>query len=160
MESAETEQIKYQLEITYTIYYALVLNLIVFFIVVIVILQNRDVEAPSKLDSIFTIVVPFIGFLVMLISRAIYNRMIANIDSGSNTLNKIVHFRKAKIISWALVEFGCIFALVASILTSNYLYIAVFILLFGYFIMLRPSGESLIRDMRLNLAESDLILRK
>jgi energy-converting hydrogenase Eha subunit C len=96
----------------------------------------------------------------MLISRAIYNRMISNFDSGSNALTKIVHFRKAKIISWALVEGGCFFALVASIITSNYLYIAVFILLFGFFITLRLSGESLIRDMRLNSEESDLILRK
>jgi hypothetical protein len=71
----------------------------------------------------------------------------------SDTLQKIQHFRKAKIISWALVEFGCIFALVASIITSNYLYAAVFIVLFGYFIMLRPSAESLMRDLRLNSEE-------
>jgi len=160
MDPAETEQIKYQLKITKTIYYALVLNMIVFFIVVMVILQNRDIEAGSELDSIFTFVVPLLGFLVMLISRTIYNRMIAEHTPKSNTLQKIMYFRKAKIISWALVEGGCIFALVASMLTSNYLYIVVFILLFGYFIMLRPSGESLIRDIRLNSEESDLILRK
>lgn len=160
MDPAETEQIKYQLKITNTIYYALVLNMIVFLIVVMVILQNRDVEAVSDLDSIFTFVVPLLGFLVMMISRTLYNRMIADHTPHSNTLQKIVRFRKAKIISWALVEGGCIFALVASILTSNYLYIVVFILLFGYFFMLRPSGESLVRDMRLNSEESDLILRK
>lgn len=160
MNSSESADIKNQHKITNTIYYALILNLIVFFIVVMVIIQNRDVEAGSELDSIFTFVVPLIGFLVMLLSRAIYNRMISNLDSGSNTLNKIAHFRKAKIISWALIEGGCFFALVASIITSNYLYIAVFILLFGYFIMLRPSGESLKRDMRLNSEEIDLILRK
>ena len=160
MNLSESAELKNQNKITNTIYYALSLNLIVFFIVVMVILQNGDVEAGSKLDSIFTFIVPLIGFLVMMISRAIYNKMVANIDSGINTLNKITHFRKAKIISWALVEFGCIFALVATIITSNYLYIAVFILLFGYFIMLRPSGESLVRDMRLNSEESDFILRK
>jgi uncharacterized Tic20 family protein len=81
MDPAGTEQINYQIKITNTIYYALLLNLIVFFIVVMVILQNKDVDAGSELDSIFTFVVPLIGFLVMLISRTLYNRMIANYAS-------------------------------------------------------------------------------
>ncbi len=85
--------------------------------------------------------------------------MISKYDSASSLLQKITYYRTAKIVSWAMIEGGCFLALVATILTSNYLYVAVFIFLFGYFLLLRPSTESLIRDMRLNSEESDLILK-
>jgi hypothetical protein len=103
-------------------------------------------------------VVPIFGLMMMFISRMIYNQMILKFDSAANLLQKISHYRTAKIVSWAMIEGACFFALVATMLTSNYLYVAVYIFLFGYFFLMRPSKESLIRDMRLNSEESDLIL--
>jgi len=93
----------------------------------------------------------------MFISRTIYSQMSANYKSSNDLSQKIEFYRKAKIVSWALIEAGCLFALVATILTVNYLYVAVFILLFGYFIMMKPSVESFVQEMRLNSKESDLI---
>jgi len=84
--------------------------------------------------------------------------MILKFDSSTNLHQKISHYRTAKIVSWAMIEGACFFALVATMLTSNYLYVAVYIFLFGYFFLMRPSKESLIRDMHLNSEESDLIL--
>ena len=85
--------------------------------------------------------------------------MISKNDLGGSLLQKIGYYRTAKIVSWAMIEGGCFLALVATMLTSNYLYVVVFIFLFGYFVLMRPSNESLIRDMRLNSEESDLVLR-
>ena len=59
-----------------------------------------------------------------------------------------------------MIEGACFFALVATMLTSNYLYIAVYIFLLGYFFLMRPSKESLVQDMRLNSVESDIILER
>jgi hypothetical protein len=89
----------------------------------------------------------------------IYNQLISRYDTSSNLLKKISYYRTAKIISWAMIESTCLFALLATMLTSNYLYIAVFIFLFGYFFLMKPSKESLIQDMRLSSEESDLILK-
>ena len=58
-----------------------------------------------------------------------------------------------------MVESAYFLALIATILTSNYLYVVVAIFLFGYFLMLKPSGKSLILDMRLNSNASDIILK-
>jgi hypothetical protein len=84
---------------------------------------------------------------------------LSKFKSGGSILQKITHYRTAKIVSWAMIESACFVALVATMLTSNYLYTVVFIFLVGYFILMRPSMESLIRDMRLNSEESDLILK-
>jgi len=159
MTTSENPEIKNQIRVTNTIYFSLISGLIIFFIVVMILLQIRIPEAESELESIFTFLVPLIGFMMMLISRTVYNQMISKNDLGSSLLQKIGCYRTAKIVCWAMIEGGCFLALVATILTSNYLYVAVFIFLFGYFVLMRPSIESLIKDMRLNSEESDLVLR-
>ena len=150
--------IKSQLRVTNTIYYSLITGLLLFFIVIMVFIQNNDPTAGKELDNIFTFVVPIFGLMMMFLSRMIYNQMILKFDSTANLLQKISHYRTAKIVSWAMIEGACFFAVVATMLTSNYLYVAVYIFLFGYFFLMRPSKESLIRDMHLNSEESDLIL--
>lgn len=159
MKISENPEIQNQIKITNTIYFSLVFGLLLFFIIVIVLIQDKNVEGGKDLDMIFTFLVPLFGLAMMFISRMIYNQMISKLDSAGSLLQKITYYRTTKIISWAMIEGGCFLALVATILTSNYLYVFVFIFLFGYFLLLRPSTESLIRDMRLNSEESDLILK-
>ena len=157
LNSSESHQIKNQFNSIKIIYYALVSGLIVFSAVTLFVIQSRIEEQASNLDSIFIVVVPIFGLVMMFVSYKLYNQMIINLSRDSDLSQKIEYYRKAKIVSWALVEAGCLFALVATILTVNYLYIAVFILLFGYFIMMRPSVESFVQEMRLNSKESALI---
>jgi hypothetical protein len=85
--------------------------------------------------------------------------MTSKLDASSSLIHKLSGYRTAKIVAWAMIESACLLALVATMLTSNYLYVAVFIFLFGYFFLMKPSKESLVRDMRLNSAESEIILK-
>ena len=159
MTISEPAEIKNQMRITNAIYYSLVTGLLIFFVIVIVLIQDKDPSTGKDVDNIFTIIVPVFGLMMMFISRMIYNQMLAKFDVNISLLQKLANYRTAKIVSWALIEGACFFALVATMLTSNYLYVAVYIFLFGYFFLMRPSKESLIRDMRLNSDESDLILK-
>ena len=159
MTTSENPEIKNQKRITNTIYFSLVFGLLLFFIIVMILMQDKKIEGDNNLDMIFTFLVPLFGLMMMFISRMIYNQMVSKYDPAGSLLQKITHYRTAKIISWAMIEGGCFLALVATILTSNYLYVAVFIFLFGYFFLMKPSKESFIRDMHLNSDESDLILK-
>jgi hypothetical protein len=154
-----SSEIKNQLKVTNTIYLALLSGLVIFFVIVILLIQNKNLELNTVLDKIFTFLIPVFGLVMMFISRMVYNIMIVKLDSSSTIPQKISYYRTVKIISWALVEGACFLALLATILTSNYLYLVVFIFLLGYFFLLRPSAESLIKDMRLNSEESDSILK-
>ncbi len=160
MTASEPTEIKNQMRITNTFYYALVTGLLIFFIVVIVLIQDTDPSTGKDIDNILTIIVPVFGFMIMFVSRMIYTQMLSKVDSGNSLIKKISGYRTAKIIAWAMIEGACFFALVATMLTSNYLYVVVFIFLFGYFFLMKPSKESFIRDMHLNSEESELILRK
>jgi len=159
MTASEPAEIKNQMRITNVIYYSLVTGLLLFFIVVIILTQDKDPSTGKDVDNIFTIIVPVFGLMMMFLSRIIYNQMLAKFDVNISLLQKLANYRTAKIVSWAMIEGACFFALVVTMLTSNYLYTVVFIFLVGYFILMRPSRESLVRDMRLNSDESDLILK-
>jgi len=159
MTASEPAEIKKQMRITNTIYYALVTGLLIFFIVVIVLIQDTDPSTGKDIDNILTIIVPVFGLIMMFVSRMIYSQMLSKVDAGNSLIQKISSYRTAKIVAWATIESACFLALVATMLTSNYLYVAVFVFLFGYFFLMKPSKESLIRDMRLNSDESDLILK-
>ena len=159
MTTSDPAELKNQMRITNTIYYSLVTGLLIFFIVLMVLIQGKHSSTAKEVDNIFPIIVPVFGLMMMFISRMIYNQMLAKFDVNVALLQKITNYRTVKIISWAIIEGACFFALVATMLTSNYLYVAVFVFLFGYFFLMKPSKESLIRDMSLNSEESDLILK-
>jgi hypothetical protein len=159
MTTIDNSEIKNQLKITNIIFFALTLGILSFFLIITVLIQNKERSNSDELDKIFTFLVPVFGLMMMFVSRMIYNQTISKFPSAGNLLQKITYYRTAKIVSWAMIEGACFLALVATMLTSNYLYAAVFIFLFGYFFLIKPSKESLIRDMHLNSDESDLILK-
>ena len=159
MTTPQNDEIRNQLRVTNTIFFALIIGMLLFFSIIMVLIQRRFQAADIDVDKIFTFAVPILGLVMMYVSRMIYNQRINKFDQTVTLLQKISYYRTAKIISWALIESACFFALVATMLTSNYLYVAVFVFLLGYFFLMKPTKESLIRDMRLNSDESDLILR-
>jgi len=157
--TSEPDEVKNQMRITNSIYYSLIIGMLLFFSIVIVLIQGKNLPSGEGIDKIFIIVVPVFGLMMMVISRVIYNLMISKYEAGSSLIQKLSYYRTAKIIAWAVIESACFFAIIATMLTSNYLYVAVFVFLLGYFFLIRPSKESLIRDMQLNSDESDLILK-
>jgi len=104
MTTSENSEIKNQMRITKTIYYSLIIGLVLFFIVVIVLVQDKDHSAENEVDTIFTIIVPVFGLIMMFVSRMIYNQMISKFNSDGNLLQKVSYYRTVKIISWAMIE--------------------------------------------------------
>lgn len=156
---SSNSEIANQLRVTKKIYTSIFTGLLIFLIIVIVISQENNADGGNSLDKVFTVIVPLFGLLMMVFSKLIYNKMVSGYLSGTDLVEKIMRYRTSKIISWAMVEAACLFALVATMLTSNYLYIAVVIFLLGYLFMLKPSKESLIHDLQLNTTESNLVLK-
>lgn len=153
-------EIKNQINLLNMIHISLLVGMLLFLIIVIILIEGDQLIENRTLDKVFMILVPLYGLIIMFISRLIYNLFISKYLAGTDLANKIVHYRSAKIVSWALVESASFFTLVATILTSNYLYVAVYIFLFGYLIMLRQSRHSLASELQLSPNEVDLIKNK
>jgi hypothetical protein len=160
MKTKEIFPIENQLKVVRIIFFAILTSMLVFFAIVIIIIKNNKFSKNIELEKIFIYFIPVFGLVAMFLSRAIYKQMVTKVNGKFGLVQKIALYRTSKIISWAIVEGACLFSLLAAMLTSEYIYLMVFVFLFGYMFLIKPSKESFVRDMRLNSEETDLILKR
>lgn len=122
---------------------------------------HKDSSAPinTSLDNIFTFIVPLAGLISMFMSRFLYGQNILNSEQTESIIQKLNKYRSFKIISWAVLESAALFSLVAFFATANYLYVAVFIFVFGFFLFNRASKEGFVIDMQITGPIKETILR-
>ncbi len=148
-----------QLRVTGIIYGALIFGLITFFAIALFIVENKNIEPIQSINEIFKFLIPIAGFAVMFLARSIYNKNISSVNFSEDLLAKITKYRTIKIIQWAQIESGAFLSLVGFILTGNYLYAIVFLFLLGFFILIKPSKEQFIKDLKIS-SEQDKIFSK
>lgn len=122
---------------------------------------HKDSSAPinTSLDNIFTFIVPLAGLISMFLSKFLYGQNILKAEQTESIIQKLNKYRSFKIISWAVLESAALFSLVAFFATANYLYVVVFIFVFGFFLFNRPSKEGFVTDMHLTGPVKESILR-
>lgn len=152
------DNFKEQFKVTFSIYYALLVGQLLFFAVAFWFSQSQNFTANKELDEIFQIIVPVFGFVMMVFSRFLYNKNISAVDESGDVKTKIAQYRTFKIIKWAMVESASMLSLIALMLTGNHLYSAVSIFLIGYFILVKPSKESFVSEMKLNSTDAQELL--
>ena|SRR5690606_13146234 len=140
------------------IFYALLTGQL-FILAIFWFLTTERSSDTAEMDTIFTFIVPAVGLISMFLSRFIYSQGILKLNQNESIMSKLNKYRTLKIISWAILEGGALFALVAFFLTANYLYVAVVIFILGFFIFSRPSKEGFVMDMQITGPEKETILR-
>ena len=148
-----------QFRVTGIIYGALIFGLVTSFAIALFIVENKKVEPIQSIDEIFKFLIPIAGFAVMFLARSIYNKNISSANFSEALLAKITKYRTFKIIQWALIESGAFLSLAGFILTGNYLYAIIFLFLLGYLILIKPSKEQFIKDLKIS-SEQDKIFSK
>jgi hypothetical protein len=152
----DDNNISEQFRVTGIIYGALIFGLITFFAIALFIVENKNIEPIQSINEIFKFLIPIAGFAVMFLARSIYNKNISSVNFSEDLLAKITKYRTIKIIQWAQIESGAFLSLVGFILTGNYLYAIVFLFLLGYLILIKPSKEQFINDLKIS-GEQDKI---
>ena len=155
----DDNNISEQFRLTRIIYGVLIFGLITFFAIALFIVENKKIEPIRSINEIFKFLIPIAGFAVMFLVRGIYNKNISSVNFSDDLLVKIAKYRTFKIIQWAQIESGAFLSLVGFILTGNYLYAIVFLFLLGYFILIKPSKEQFISDLKIS-SEQDKIFSK
>ncbi len=155
----DDNNISEQFRVTGIIYGALIFGLITFFAIALFIVENKKIEPIQSINEIFKFLIPIAGFAVMFLARSIYNKNISSMNYNDDLLSKISKYRTFKIIQWAQIEAGAFLSLVGFILTGNYLYAIVFLFLLGYLILIKPSKEQFIIDLKIS-SEQDKIFSK
>ena len=122
-------------------------------------IQNRSNDEAWDLNTVPFYVVPIIGITAMFLSRYVYNQNLLKVAPTESVIEKLGKYRTFKIISWAILEGAGLFSLIAFYITSNYLYVIIFILIFVFFLLNRPSREGFDQGMQLSVSGKDTLFK-
>lgn len=153
------DNLKIGFKLNNILFSALAIGQIFIFLIFVFMVEIGNKEPDKELDNILLFIVPFFGFIMMFLTRFVYIQNLLRVSSDDSVENKLSKYRLYKIISWAMLESAGLLCLIAFFLTANYLYVAVFIFIFGFFLFSRPSKESFVTDMQIPGPIKETILR-
>ncbi len=106
----------------------------------------------EKIIQLVVVVVSIGGFYIGL---QLFSKKLKLINaSGKQLQDKISTYKSTCIIQWALIDIPAIFSLIGFLLTTNYAFLLLDILLIIVFTVLTPSKMKIIFQLRLNQQEA------
>ncbi|MGE0079361.1 MAG: hypothetical protein AB7S48_15985 [Bacteroidales bacterium] len=96
------------------------------------------------------IAVPIFIIGTFIASTIVFRKRVENIKTRSTLNEKMTEYRAALIISYAMLEGGSMFAIVAYILTSNIILLSLSALIIAVMIINKPSIQKAVSDLELN----------
>ncbi len=139
------------------IHLALVVG-IVFFTILSIFVQMNGLESldnDSRLILLF--VVPFISLAGIITSILLFKKRIANITSQLDLKAKMDLYRSALIIRLALIEMPAFLTVVAYMLTGDYIFIGVVVVLIIVFLLYTPTRTKFTKELELKISEIEAI---
>ncbi len=139
------------------VHLALVIG-VVFFTLISVFLQfNGFGTVGHELTNILLIVVPIIALVGVFASAFLFKKKLNGINGRSNLKEKMEDYRSALIVKLALIEGPSFFTIIAFLLTGNYIFLGIAVMLIIVFLIYKPSQTKFINDLELTNKELDLI---
>ena len=128
------------------IFIALLSGQTIYFFVGIFLIQSGNIDGFGGFNTIFMFITPVVVLSSILASKFIYSKQVAEFDKSLSLENKLVSYRTANIIKLALLEGANIFNISIMIITANYFFAALFIIIIALFFFNRPTKEKFIMD--------------
>ena len=128
------------------IFIALLSGQTIYFFVGLFMIQSGNIDGFGGLNTIFMFITPIVVLASILASKFIYTKQVTEFDKSLSLENKLVSYRTANIIKLALLEGANIFNISIMIITANYFFAALFIIIITLFFFNRPTKEKFIMD--------------
>jgi hypothetical protein len=112
----------------------------------------------SELNTIFIFITPVVVLSSITASKFIYSKQVSEFDKTLPLENKLISYRTNNIIKLALLEGANIFNISVMIITANYLFAALFIIIVVLFLLNRPTKEKFIMDYEISAEDVIKIL--
>lgn len=139
------------------VHLALVIG-VVFFALVSVFLQINGFGTLGELiNNGLLLIIPLLALIGIFGSNFIFKKRLRKIVDKTNLNEKMEDYRSALILKFALIEGPSFFAIVAYLLTGNYIFLGTAVVLIIVFLIYTPSRTKFISDLELTKDESDLI---
>ncbi len=131
------------------IFVALALGQILYFVVTLFLIQNDTVIPNKDFSTAGGFIVPLVVVLMVVASKLLYNRDInSKIEAGDE--EKIITYRISNIVKFALLEGANLFSITFYLLTGDFLYVGMFVIVMGIFLVNYPGKEKFMTDFGLS----------
>ncbi len=142
----------------YILHIALMVGLFVFIMISVFLdaggsLGNNE----QKLNDIFMILAPLLALIGLITAQFVYRNRLIQLKTLPDLKQKLTAYRGAFIVRTALIEAPGLFAVIAFLLTGNYIYIGIAGLIIAIFFVWIPSKERIATSLDLNTEERHLI---
>jgi hypothetical protein len=112
-----------------------------------------DLKGEERILQVLAIVLSAGGFYA---GSFIFKKKLNEIKESSQTLKeKMSAYRSASIIQWALIDGPAIFSVIGFLLTANYAFFMLDIVLMAVFAMLAPSKMKIVFQLQLSQQEAE-----
>lgn len=138
------------------IFYALLAGQIIFLLISLYLVSASIVKSNPDLSLILTFTILIFLSPLLVIGPIIYRKLISkNSDSVKSLEQKLILYRQGMIIKLALVEGTSIFSIVCFLITGNFLFVIIAILLISLFFLHKPTIEKFASDFNIPLSQLD-----
>lgn len=131
----------------------LVMGVVLFLSITIYLVESGGFGEDDEINNVFQYVVPLLATVSIFASRFMFNKRRKSLSSAKTLQDKTEGYQAALIVRWALIQGATLFAIIAFMLTSNYGFATIAIIMILYQILQRPNLESALED--LNLSHGD-----
>ncbi|MEP6673575.1 MAG: hypothetical protein ABJA78_00405 [Ferruginibacter sp.] len=145
-----------QLKRLQIIFKALLTGQILFFAVAIFIKYKKLMpDSDEQLNKILQIAILVISFVCVASGIKIFNKKIQQLkDSNLPVGEKFKEYQSAVIVKWAMTEGACIIAIAGYLLTGNYAFLALAVVLLFIFSGYNPVKSRIVQQLELNDEEA------
>ena len=127
---------------------------IIYLLIGLFIIQNGNMKGIPGLNTIFMFITPVVILFSIFASKFIYSKQVASLDRSSSLESKLVSYRTGNIVKLALLEGANIFNVSVMIITANYFFAALFIIIIGFFFVNKPTKEKFILEFEISAEEA------
>jgi hypothetical protein len=138
------------------IFYALLAGQIIFLLISLYLVSASIVKSNPDLSLILTFTILILISPLLVAGPIIYRKLISkNSDSVKSLEQKLILYRQGMIIKLALVEGTSIFSIVCFLITGNFLFVIIAILLISLFFLHKPTLEKFASDFNIPFSQLD-----
>lgn len=136
--------------------FALIAGQLMFAVISIFLVKVNGMSfGKTDLYNVFLYLVPLLSLSCIIGGFAYFKSKIKLIKERSELYEKFAEYRSAQIIRWSLLEGPSFFSIMAFIITSSYLFLAIAAIMISIFFITIPTNEKLEKDLELSWEEKN-----
>ena len=136
------------------IFFVLATGQIIYFLISLVLIQQEIVVLNKDFSTIWGFIVPVTVVVMVVASKLLYNRSINSSDRKASKKQKLNLYRTTNIIKFTLLEGANLLSVTFYLITGDFLYAGMFIIVMGIFFVNFPGKEKFLAEFGLSSFEN------